>query len=148
MKKINEEYLHKIFSSTDEHKHHEMIELICEMMDELDEEDLEEVERRIYELAEGTYLNKEKAEVIIRRMRPDGMKWSLQDTENVRNASGYTDIRPVDFWVTMNMAYNDYKDIFGDKVDLYAKFSKDFILDDDAVDGKVYYYFTMVPKKY
>lgn len=48
----------------------------------------------------------------------------------------------------MNMAYNDYKDIFGDKVDLYAKFSKDFILDDDAVDGKVYYYFTMVPKKY
>lgn len=46
----------------------------------------------------------------------------------------------------MNSAFNDYNDIFKDNVELYAKFSRDFIKDEDAVDEKVYYYFTMLPK--
>lgn len=47
----------------------------------------------------------------------------------------------------MNSAYNDYNDIFNDTVDYYARFSKDFIKDPDAVEDKVYYYFTMIPKE-
>ena len=46
----------------------------------------------------------------------------------------------------MNSAYNDYNDIFKDNVEWYAKFSKDFIDDEDAKEGKVYYYFSMIPK--
>lgn len=34
-----------------------------------------------------------------------------------------------------------------DNVEWYAKFSRDFIKDEDAVDDKVYYYFTMIPKE-
>jgi hypothetical protein len=30
-------------------------------------------------------------------MRPNGMKWSLDETTNVKNQFGYDDIRPVDF---------------------------------------------------
>ena len=46
----------------------------------------------------------------------------------------------------MNSAYNDYSDIFKDNIDMYAKYSRDFICDEDAVDEKVYYYFSMIPK--
>ena len=47
----------------------------------------------------------------------------------------------------MNSAYNDYNDIFKEDVGLYSRFSKDFIMDEDAVEDKVYYYFTMIPKE-
>ncbi len=47
----------------------------------------------------------------------------------------------------MNSAYNDYEDLFKDSVEYYAKFSRDFIKDEDAVDEKVYIYFTKIPKK-
>ena len=47
----------------------------------------------------------------------------------------------------MNMAYSDYKDIFGDDVEIYVKFSKCFIEDEDAKEGKVYLYFKNIPKE-
>jgi hypothetical protein len=46
----------------------------------------------------------------------------------------------------MNSAYNDYNDIFKDNIEMYARYSKDFIQDEDAVEDKVYYYFSMIPK--
>ena len=33
-----------------------------------------------------------------------------------------------------------------DNVEYYAKFSKDFICDEDAKEDKVYYYFSMIPR--
>lgn len=47
----------------------------------------------------------------------------------------------------MNMAYSDYKEIFGDNLELYVKFSKAFIKDEDAKEGKVYLYFTEISKR-
>jgi hypothetical protein len=46
----------------------------------------------------------------------------------------------------MNSAYNDYNDLFKDNIEYYAKFSKDFIKDEDAKEDKVYYYFSMIPR--
>lgn len=48
--------------------------------------------------------------------------------------------------IVMNSAWNDYNDLFKDNVEWYAKFAYDFIKDEDAVEDKVYYYFTMIPK--
>ena len=47
----------------------------------------------------------------------------------------------------MNSAINDYEDLFKDNIEWYAKFSKDFIDDEDAIDEKVYVYFMKIPKK-
>jgi hypothetical protein len=80
-------------------------------------------------------------------MKPYGKKWELADTEGVRNSYGYSEIRPVDFWIVMNSAYNDYHDLFEENVEWYAKFSKDFITDPDAIDEKVYCYFMKIPRK-
>lgn len=140
-------YLKKIITSDNENKKEEVMDLFCELMSEIEDKDYhEEMERRIYEISEGKVLNEEKARHLIEHMKPFGMKWEMNDTETVRNNYGFTDIRPVDFWITMNSAYNDYNDIFKDNIEMYARYSKDFIQDEDAVEDKVYYYFSMIPK--
>lgn len=76
-----------------------------------------------------------------------GEHWSLGETETVRSKYGYDDILPNEFNVVMNMAYSDYSDVFKDNLDMYVKFSRAFIKDEDAKDGKVYLYFTEIPKR-
>ena len=142
---MTKEYLRKILSSGD--KTEATIDLICEMMEDLKEKDIKEYKREIYELSEGKVLNEEKAGHLIAEMKPYGKKWELNETEEVRNSYGYADIRPVDFWIVMNSAFNDYNDLFKDNVEWYAKFARDFIKDEDAVEDKVYYYYTMIPKE-
>jgi len=142
-------YVEKIISSADENKIKEMAEYIECLLEKIDKDEEEEMERWLYEISEGTVLNERRAGELIAGMRPFGKKWELGDTENVRNSMGpeYADIRPVDFWIVMNSAYNDYNDLFKEDASLYARFSKDFIKDEDAVEDKVYYYYSMIPKK-
>ncbi len=138
-------YVKKIISSNNDNKINDLVNWICEVLEDMDA-DLEEVERMLYEISEGRVLNEERAQALINNMKPFGMKWKLEDTETVRTQYGYNDIRPVDFWIVMNSAYNDYNDIFKDNVEWYAKFSRDFICDEDAQEDKVYYYFSMIPR--
>lgn len=139
-------YISKIMSSDNEAKKEELLDFLCEIFESMDEEYEEEIERKMYEILEGKVLNEEKARHIIEHMKPFGMKWELTDTEAVRNNYGFADLRPVDFWIVMNSAWNDYNDIFKDNIEMYARFSKDFIIDEDAHEDKVYYYFSMIPK--
>jgi len=46
----------------------------------------------------------------------------------------------------MNSAYNDYNDLFNDDIESYVKFTIDFIEDEDAGNGKVFKYFTTIPR--
>ncbi len=140
-----EKYMKKIISSDNEDKKEKLVHWMCEILEHMDK-DLDDVEIKLYEISEGRILNEDKAKHLIENMKPFGMKWTLEDTEGVRKQYGYEDIRPVDFWIVMNSAYNDYNDLFNDNVEYYAKFSKDFIKDEDAKEDKVYYYFSMIPR--
>ena len=140
-----EKYLKKIITSDDIDKKEQLTHWMCEILEHMDK-DLDEVEIKLYEISEGRVLNEDKARHLIENMKPFGMKWTLEDTESVRKQYGYDDIRPIDFWIVMNSAYNDYNDLFNDNVEYYAKFSKDFIKDEDAKEDKVYYYFSMIPR--
>lgn len=62
------------------------------------------------------------------------------------NQYGFMNINDIDFWVVMNSAYNDYRDIFKENIEIYAKWSYAFIKDEDADEGKVFKYFTTIPK--
>lgn len=139
-------YVSKIMSSDNNDKKDELINFISHIIEHSNAIDKEEIERKLYEMSEGKVLNEEKAKGLIEDMKPYGMKWTLEDTEGVRKQYGYENIRPVDFWIVMNSAYNDYNDLFNDNVEYYAKFSKDFICDEDAKEDKVYYYFSMIPR--
>ena len=140
-------YMNKIIASGNTEKIDELADYMEYIIDMVGDREREKVEEKLYEIAEGKVLNEDMAKEIIEKMKPTGMKWSLSDTENVRNNMGYTDIRPVDFWIVMNSAFNDYEDLFKDTVEWYAKFSKDFIKDEDAIDEKVYCYFMKIPKR-
>ena len=110
------DYVDKILAS-DENKKNEMADLICEMMEDLKEKDIKEYERKIYEISEGRELNADKARYLIEKMKPFGKKWEINETEEVKNAYGFTDLRSVDFWIVMNSAFNDYNDLFKDNVE-------------------------------
>jgi len=133
----------KMLSLTDEGKKAAAAGILCGIMEHMDED----CEREIYELIEGKVLTEGRARDLISHMKPTGMKWELTETEAVRAAAAYDSIRPVDFWIVMNSAYNDYHDLFNENIEYYQKFAYDFICDEDAVEDKVYYYFTMIPKK-
>lgn len=98
----------------------------------------------LYKMAYGEIISDEMREEIVERI---GEHWTLEQTEQVKKDYGYNDIPANEFNVVMNMAYSDYKDVFEDNLDLYAKFSKAFIQDDDAKKGKVFIYFNEIAKK-
>lgn len=100
----------------------------------------------LYEAYYGKKLTHELAEKKIHCMKPHGMKWTEEQTTEVMHAHGLA-IDPVDFWIVMNMAYNDYHDMFEEDLEKYVEYAKLFIKDDDAEEGKVYTYFTKIPKK-
>lgn len=46
----------------------------------------------------------------------------------------------------MNLAYFQFKDVFEDNIDMYVKFSNNFIKDPNAKEGKVYNYCNKILK--
>jgi hypothetical protein len=86
------------------------------------------------------------AKEIVSKMKPYRMRWSIEETEEVQNQFGLDNIRPVDFFVVMNQAYNDYKDLFNENIEMYARYANDFINDEDAKKDKVFLYFTQIPE--
>lgn len=100
----------------------------------------------LYEAYYGKKLTHERAEKIIHCMKPHGMKWTEEQTTAVMKQHGLS-MDTVEFWIVMNMAYNDYHEMFDEDLEKYVEFSKLFIHDEDAKEGKVYEYFTRIPKK-
>lgn len=143
---------HYIDRISDNGKKEDMIrlgEMMADVLYELkeyDEHEFEECEMELYKMAYGEVLSEEMAEEIISKMQPYHMHWSLQETKSVQQQMGMTGIRDIDFWVVMNSAYNDYRDIFDDDLEMYVKYSKDFIEDEDAKENKVFNYFTKIVK--
>lgn len=106
----------------------------------------------LYEMAYGKVLTKEMAEEIVSKMKPFGEYWDFETTTVVKNKVGIKDISDIDFYVVMNSKYNDNKDTVESFVDtdekqleMYISLTKDFVLDTDAKEGKVYTYFMEIP---
>jgi hypothetical protein len=123
----------------------DILEMTLDTMKEENPEFYEHLEMKLYENIYGKTLSKEMAEKIITNMKPYHMKWSLEQTKDVQKQFDMENIRDIDFWVVMNSAYNDYSNIFDDNIEMYAKYTKDFIKDEDAKEGKVFLYFTKIP---
>lgn len=143
-------YIEKILESHDNSKIKKLEDVLIDTisyMKSLDLDEYESIECELYEISEGKLLNEDKAKNIIIKMKPYGMKWTLEETEQIRKTNSITSIRPIDFWIVMNSAYNDYHNLFNDNLNMYISYTKDFINDEDASEYKVYDYFTIIPKK-
>ena len=93
------DYIDKIVESRDNDKMYELGCIVRDMMEYIEMEDAEEyakIDRKMYEIVNGKVLTAEKAEHIIKHMSPDGMKWTMTQTEEVRNQYGIGNVRDVD----------------------------------------------------
>lgn len=122
----------------------DMLQEVIEIVFNYNEEKGKEYELKLYRMAWGDVLSKQMAEEIISKMQPYHMRWSLEETRNIQNDYDLDNIRDIDFWVVMNSAYNDYRDLFNDNIEMYVRYSRDFILDEDAKNNKVFKYFTQI----
>lgn len=121
-----------------------MLEDTMEIIKDYDKECYDDFEMKLYEMAYGSHLNRKMAEKIVSKMKPFGMRWSYEETSNLQMQKGIVDINESDFYTVINSAYNDFRDIFGEDVDTYIRFTLDFINDEDAKEGKVFKYFTEI----
>lgn len=142
-----EEYIEKIVDNgriEDMESLSDMLEDTLEIIKDYDEECYKEMEMKLYKMAFGSHLNKSMAEEIVHKMRPFSEKWAYNEVKHIQEERGLNNISTPDFYSTMNMAYNDYKDIFGEDIESYIRFTVDFINDEDAKQGKVFLYFTEI----
>ena len=126
-----EEYIEKIVDNgkiEDMQELSDMLEDTMEIIKDYDKECYEDFEMKLYEMAYGNHLNKSMAQDIVNKMRPYGQRWSYEESRNLQEQRGIKDIDPIEFFVVMNSAYNDYKDIFSEDIEGYIRFTIDILL--------------------
>lgn len=143
-----EEYIEKIVDNgkiEDMETLSDMLEDTMEIIKDYDKECYKEFEMKLYKMAYGNHLNKSMAEEIVHKMRPFAERWSFEETRDLQRQRGINDIDEVEFYVVINSAYNDYKDLFNEDIESYIRFTIDFIKDEDAKQDKVFIYYTEIP---
>ena len=150
-----EEYIEKIVDNgkiEDMQELSDMLEDTMEIIKDYDKECYKDFEMKLYKMAYGTILSKEMAEEIVSKMEPYRMRWSLEETRQLQQQYGLDNIRPVDFFVVLNSKYNDNKDTVerfaksqDEELEMYVSLAKDFIMDEDAKEDKVFIYYTQIP---
>lgn len=142
-----EDYVEKIVENNRVEDMEKLSEILEDTMEELckyDEERYNKYKIELYKMAYGNVLNREMAEEIVHKMRPYQMRWSLEETENIQEQYGVSNIRPVDFFIVINSAYNDFKNMFNENLEMYVNYTVDFINDEDAKEDKVFLYYTTI----
>lgn len=122
----------------------ELLEDTMEIIKDYDSECYKEFEMKLYKMANGNRLNRKMAEEIVNKMRPYGRRWNIEETRQMQEQRGISNISDVDFFVVINSAYNDYQNLFGDNIEDYVRFTMDFIQDEDAKQDKVFLYYTEI----
>ncbi len=143
-----EEYIEKIVDNgkiEDMQELSDMLENTMEIIKDYDKECYKEFEMKLYKMAYGNHLNKSMAEEIVHKMHPYGEKFTFEETRNLQRQRGINDIDEVEFYIVINSAYNDYKDLFNEDLESYIRFTIDFIKDEDAKEDKVFLYYTTIP---
>lgn len=138
------DYIERIIENDNIEDMYELSNILEDLMEIIagkDKPSYKKYSMKLYKMAYGNNLTRELAEEIVSQMRPYGQKWSFNQAAELKDRYGLNDIKTADFYAVMNSAYNDYHDIFDENVDLYIKFTVDFIKDEDAREGKVLAYF-------
>ena len=139
-----EKYIRKIVNDGDRREMEELSDILVEVVDiikKYDEDCYREYKMKLFKMAYGNEIPEEVAEDIVHKMKPAGQRWSINETEQMQRDYGLDNINPIDFYLTINMAYNDYRDVFGDSLDMYIRYAEAFICDEDAKPNKILNYF-------
>ncbi len=125
----------------------DILEELMKVVKDYDTECYKKYEMELYKMAYGNTLSKELAEKIVDKMKPYGEKWTMNETMDIQERYGLDRIKSSSFYVVLNSAYNDFNNLFGEDLDMYVRYTEDFINDEDAVEDKVFIYYTTLVKK-
>ena len=125
----------------------DILEELMKVVKNYDTECYKKYEMELYKMAYGNTLSKELAEKIVNKMKPYGEKWTMNETMDIQERYGLDRIKSSSFYVVLNSAYNDFNNLFGEDLDMYVRYAEDFINDEDAVEDKVFIYYTTLVKK-
>lgn len=149
-------YIKKIVENKNVEDMQELGDMLAEViynMKESHPEMYEKYKMKLYTMAYGKVLTQEMAEEIVKKMQPYGEYWNFDTTTSVKNQFGIKDISDVDFYIVMNDKYNNNKDTVekfitdeNQQLEMYIDLTKNFVLDPDAKEDKVFSYFTTIPK--
>lgn len=117
----------------------ELKDLFIDLFDDLrrsDKEMYDELTLKIYEHIYGCTIPKEYAEEIVKQMKPYGEKWNYEQVQNYNK--GYN---KSEFYLVMNMFYNDYGKIIGNDNSNYVRFTEAWFDDIDGKENKTFNYF-------
>ena len=124
----------------------DILEEIIENMQEFNHEDYEKYKMKLYVMAYGEHLTEDLAHEIVNKMKPYGERWSIEETSRLQQDYGMQNIDEIDFYVVINHAYNDFRELFDENINNYIKYTDAFINDVDAKPNKVFRYFVIVPE--
>ena len=144
-----ERYIRKIVDDGDRREMEELSDILVEVVNiikKYDEDCYKEYKMKLHKMAYGDELTENEAKEIVKNMRPSGEKWSIEQTEQMQRDYGLENINPIDFYAIANMSFNDYRNVFGDNIEMYIKFTEAFICDEDAGPHKVTKYLLTIPK--
>ena len=130
----------------DMHKLSDILEDTMEVIEKYDKECYDKYAMKLYKMAYGTTFTRQMAEEIVSKMRPVGKRWSMEDIQHIQEQYGLDSTSTSSIFVIMNSAYNDFRDLFGDDIEKYIKYTMDFIHDEDAKPDKVFLYYTTIPQ--
>lgn len=139
-----ERYIRKIVNDGDRREMEELSDILVEVVDiikKYDEDCYDDYKKKLYKMVYGNQINEDTAKEIVREMKPTGERWSINETEQMQRDYGLDNINPVSFYLVMNQGFNDYRDVFGDNLDTYIRYTEAFICDEDAKPNKVLNYF-------
>ena len=144
-----ERLIQRIVDDGDRKEMEELSDILTEVVNlikKYDEDCYREYKMKLYKMAYGDHITEEMAIEIVNNMKPIGMRWNINETEQIQRDYGYDGIDPIDFFLVMNQAANDFRDVFGDNLETYIRYTKAFICDEDAIKDKVTTYFLVIPK--
>ena len=134
----------KIVNDGDRREMEELSDILVDVINTIkkyDEDCYREYKMKLYKMAYGNEITEEVAEDIVKEMRPAGERWSIGETEQMQRDYGLDNINPISFFLVMNQGFNDYRNLFGDNLDMYIRYTEAFICDEDAKPYKVLNYF-------
>lgn len=137
------EYIKRIADNKKTEDMAKLGDILCEALYKLKDYDVayyDDIKNELYVMAYGYSLTDGVAEKIVAEMTPYHVHWTKEQTTQVMRSYGLN-YNENEFFVVMNMAYNDYHELFGEDVDKYVQFSKMFMDDPDAKPHKVFRYF-------
>ena len=143
------EYIGKIVAKGQKEDMDELSEMLDELICDLKEKNPKLYKRykeELYELANGKVLTEEMAYAWVEEMKPEHEHWTIEETTKAMNNLNYN-CDKLDYYVVVNMMYNDYYDIVKDDEELALKMAYHWLKDEDSLENKLYNYWKYVIKR-